>query len=361
MRRGTAGLVAAALALAACSPDDERVAAGAPSAGAPSAKTQAARAPATTSYFRRLLLDAGSGKASARDIALDTLVKSGDAARAAAEEAIASDDAYLRRGGARVLERVADASSAPALAAALARPQPLEEDALVRALLRVGTSDAARSLVTVALGDDPRRALLAGAALADAKATLDVAALRAAAAAADKPFHVREAALLALGGHAEKEDRALFDAASRDTAAPIRGAAVRGLLSIEPVAAEDLRRLLLDDAEPAVRRIAAEEAARVKCADAVAALAKASREFDEDVATAAVESLAKRREPAAFDALLDAVRDDSHSAHVRGAAARLAAALDRDRTVAMLKNESAIFDLETRVYCDEILRAKESR
>jgi HEAT repeat protein len=344
----------AAFAATACS--DPRSGDAAPTSAAQETRTPAA----TADEIRRLIAAAGSATSTVREPALAKLASGGDDERKAAEAAIGSDDVALRRGGARALERIAAPESVPALAAALARPSPLEEETLVHTLVFVGTPDAGRALVATALSDDPRRAILAGAALADFAGEFDVSAVRAAT-AATRAFHVRQAALFALGGHAAPDDRPLFEEASRDAAEPMRAAAVRGLFSLAPVDVADVRRLMLDDAAVMVRQTAAKEALRVHSADVLPCLVAAAAEFDEDVASAAVETLAKRPEPAAFDALLDVVRNDARSAHLRGTAAQRAAFLDRARTVAMLKRESAIFDLETRAYCDEILSPKAGR
>jgi HEAT repeat protein len=255
------------------------------------------------------------------------------------------------------LARLADASCAADLVAALARADHDETASLVVALGRAGTPEAGAALVAAIEGADAHRGILAARVAADFTGTLDLERLRAAA-ATDRPTAVRQAALVALGGHAQPKDHALFDAASRDTATTIRACSARGLFAAGGVTADDVRRLVVQDAEEPVRRTAATAAACLPSETMIPALSEALATLkDDDTVPAAIAALATHHDAAAFDALLEFVRDDTQTNDLRGTAIRALAAVDRPRAVDVLKRESAILDMEVRVYSDEVLAA----
>jgi HEAT repeat protein len=103
---------------------------------------------------------------------------------------------------------------------------------------------------------------------------------------------------------------------------------------------------------------AASAAALLPSTTIVAPLVEAMSTLKDDGAVpAAIGALATHHDAAAFDALADFVRDDTQENDLRGVAIRALAASDRARAVEFLKRESAVFDVEVRVYSDEILAA----
>jgi HEAT repeat protein len=347
------GVVAAALLAAACSND-------APFGGEGAvvqriAATSAAQ-PARDVVTVRLVR-AGSRLASVRAAALAEVDADPAATREAALRALRSDVADLRRGAANALARVADAACTADLAAALARADDDEAAPLGVALGRAGTPEAGAALVAAVDGAHERRSSLAAPVVRDFAGKLDVDRLRAAA-APERPASVRTAALIALGGHAEPRDHDLFLAASRETSPSIRAAAARGLFAAGGATSDDVRRLVVADPEERVRTAAAAAAVVLPTATMLPPLVEAMTTLtDDDAVPAALGALGSHHDAASFDALADFVRDDTQTNDLRGVAIRALAASDRARAVDFLKRESAIFDVEVRVYSDEILAA----
>jgi HEAT repeat protein len=296
-----------------------------------------------------------------REAAQREIEAGGAKVREPALRSLGSADETIRLGAARALARVADGSCAAPLIAALARANDQEARALSQALARTATKEAGDALVAQIEASDERRAFAAATALEDFAGPLDFARLRAAA-DEGRPARVRQTALMALGAHASPQDRALFLAASNSETIVIRAAAIHGLFAAGGATEDDVRRLLLSDAEEAVRAEAAWRAAILPGAIAIGPLKQALYAFkDDDAVPAAIRALSEHHEPAAYDALQEFVLDDTQPAGLRGAAARGMAAIDRGRTEEFLKRESAVFDSELRVDCDQILASRASR
>jgi len=347
------GVAVTALLAAACSDD-------APSGrdvdAVPRIAAASAPQPARDAHTVRLVR-AGSRLASVREAALAEVDADPAASRDAARRALKSDVADLRRGAANALARVADAACTQDVVAALARADDDEKASLVVALGRAGTPEAGAALVAAVDGADERRSTLAAPVVRDFTGTLDLDRLRAAAASERTPA-VRQSALVALGGHAQARDHALFLAASRETSPSIRAAAARGLFAAGGATSDDVRRLVVLDPEERVRTAAATAAEVLPTETMLAPLAEAlSTLKDDDAVPAALGALGAHHDAAAFDAIADFVGDDTQTNDLRGVAIRALAASDPARAVQFLKRESAIFDVEVRVYSDEILAA----
>ena len=306
------------------------------------------------------LVRAGSPKSSVREAALGELDRAGAQARGASLRALRSADIELRRGAANALARIADASCAPEIAAALEHADDIDAPALIDALGRSATGEAGDALVALVETGHELRAMRAAVALRDFNGPLDLARLRSAA-APDRPPFIRQSALFALGGHAERQDHALFHAASLHSTSTLREASARGLFATGLATGEDVRRLLIDDADPTVRESAA-TAARVLGEAGVGPLRDALGKIPEDDANPLmIASLVAIGGKAAFDCLLEFVLDDSQTSDDRGTAVRGLDAIDHDRAIVTLKREAAIFDIDLRVYCNEILATEVRR
>ena len=366
LRTARASLLAAALASlvaagcrdeAAASPGDAAVARSpAPVLAAPS---RAAPPPAADD-LSVVLARAGSPRRSVQEAALRELVEAGAPARDAARRALASPNVDTRRGAAAALALIADDSCAPEIIEALQRADDLDAPSLILALGRTTAAASGAALVGFIEGPDELRAFRSAAAASAFAGQLDLARLRAAT-SPERPAHVRQAALIALGGHSQPSDFEFFLAASKDALAPVREASAQGLFASGLATTGDVRRLVVEDDHERVRAAAA-KAARALGRAAIVPLAEALRRFrDDDTVPAAIASLAAIREPAAFDALHEFALDDTQTSDERGAAVRGLDAIDHDLALTVLKREAAIFDMDLRVYCDEILATETRR
>ncbi len=349
--------VSAVLVLAGCSDDAAPVGA----AGTASTATAAGAGDAVRAKppdeVRDLLARAGSGLRSSRSAALDALDRAGEVAVRRAESALADPVPEVREGAIHFLARAADARSTPALAGADPRLLSGVEEDLVAALRRCGTPGAAETLLARVGGAEARSAFLAGAALRDFAGDVPREPLRRMADGMPEDggaTHVRQAALLALAGHAEASDRALFERASSDDTAAVRAAAAEGLLAPECARRGDVSRLLADPDE-LVRMTTVIRATTLHCAWVAQELRVALTDRRSDVRAAAVTALGSHPGDDACAALVEVLRNDREKSYIRAEAARSLVAVDRDRGLALLRSESATYDRVTRDACEQLL------
>ncbi len=342
------------LALAACSrvasPDagpDVAPAAPAPAADAGRGEG-AAGAADTSSAIRDLLVTAGSPYTTRAAAALRLLATHSDAARPIAAASLR--DPATATGAARFLrEHATDAETAD-IAAALATARDGRADDLIAALGRICSPAASAALVTVILGPDGRRAILAGEAIHASPVAVDRAALVAATAASEPPAR-RQAALLALGAAPESSEAPLFAEASRHLGPPFRAVAAGALVRLPDPPRDDIARLLAD-ADLSVREAAARACADLKTPWAAEVLAAAFADKASDMRLAAIRAAGSLGTPA-LAPLVAVVKNDRERAGLRGEALRSLAKIDRAAALSALGDTPALFSGELRSMFEE--------